>query len=82
MSIQKQTHFGRHPFTLSILLPPGMSRKVKELLERVSGIDCREAICQLVTEDKRRSNDFHIKEVIQLMTKKVNRFEVDVILAM
>lgn len=44
---------------------------MNELLDLVNGLDCKNAVVQLVSEDQSRSNDFHLKEVLQMMTKKV-----------
>lgn len=48
-----------------------MTKKVNDLLDLVNGLDCKNAVIQLVSEDQSRSNDFHLKEVLQMMTKKV-----------
>ena len=48
-----------------------MTKRVKDLLDRVNGGDCKDAVIQIVIEDKSRSNDFHLKEIMQVMTKKV-----------
>lgn len=48
-----------------------MTKKVNDLLDLVNGLDCKNAVIQLVSEDQSRSNDFHLKEVLQMITKKV-----------
>ena len=48
-----------------------MTKRVKELLDRVNGGDCKDAVIQIVVEDESRANNFHLKEVMQVMTKKV-----------
>ena len=48
-----------------------MSEKAKELIARVEGDNCKEAVLGIVADDMNPSSNFDFKEVMQTMTKQV-----------
>lgn len=48
-----------------------MSEKAKELIARVEGENCKEAVLGIVADDMNPSSNFDFKEVMQTMTKQV-----------
>ena len=49
-----------------------MSKKVKSFLERVEGDNCVEGVLSILTDDMNPANDFHLKETLQSLTRKVH----------
>ena len=48
-----------------------MSEKARELIARVEGDNCKEAVLSIVADDMNPSSSFDFKEVMQTMTKQV-----------
>ena len=48
-----------------------MIATVKELIDHVCSVDCQDALIAIVANDKKRSTNFHLSEIMKLMTKKV-----------
>ena len=48
-----------------------MSKRVKDLLARVSGDSCVSGVLSILADDMNPASDFNLKETMQSMTRKV-----------
>ena len=48
-----------------------MSKRVKDLLTRISGDSCVSGVLSILADDMNPANDFNLKETMQSMTRKV-----------